>query len=48
MIKFAAFRPKRYSSLTDDSEENKKAKITNKWVEKKKPLNLEIINIVSN
>ena len=35
MIKFAAFRPKRYSSLTDDSEENKKGKITNKWVEKK-------------
>ena len=47
MIKFAAFRPKRYSYLTDDSEKrNKNAKSTNKWVEKK-PLNFQTINIVS-
>ena len=36
MIQIAAFRPKRYSYITNDDDENKKAKGTKKCVKKKK------------
>ena len=45
MIDFACLRRKRYSYLTDENYENKKAKDTKKWVIKN-PLNLKIIKTV--
>ena len=36
MVEFAALRPKRYSYLRDDNDENKKAKGTKKCVVKRK------------
>ena len=40
----AALKPKTYSYLTDDNDENKKAKDTRKCFIKRK-LNLKVINI---
>ena len=45
MTEFAALRPKTYSSLRDDSDENKKAKGRENCVTKRN-LSLKIINIV--
>ena len=45
MPEFTTLRPKTYSYLADDSNENKKAKRTKKCVIKQK-LNLKIIKIV--
>ena len=36
MAEFAALKPKKYSYLTDDSDENKKAKDTKKCLIKRK------------
>ena len=36
ITKFAALRPKAYSYLTDDNDENKKEKRTKKWVTERK------------
>ena len=46
MTKFTTLRPKSYSYLTDNSDENKKRKGTKICVIKDKNLNLKIISIV--
>ena len=47
MTEFAALRPKTYSYLTNDGDEDKEAKGTKNFVIKSK-LNLKIINFVQN
>ena len=46
MTEFAALRPKMYSYLTDNKDEDKKSKRHKTVCHKKKTLNLMIINIV--
>ena len=47
MTEFAALRPKTYSYLTNDGDEDKEAKGTKNFVIKRK-LNLKIINFFQN
>ena len=42
MTEFAALRPRIYSYLTDDSYENKKAKVTKKFVIKQKVIKVQL------